>query len=245
MTIEQFRAIARERIPTPAEFVAAIEGKGWKVVVRPDGKPALHAPGRKGPLAERMAAFLSREPYRTGVLAVLDISPAHASMPAAPRPREWLWPGGMVQSEEETFSSFGHPDEHPGRASHWRAVGESVWLVIERKPVTPPPGITQATFDDGSPVVEWKWADGSIQSERDLFRGPERTDRPAWFRFEGDTEWRSRDANVPDAACKTRGDPITTDPRQGPASSHDGAAVGGVLPGARGPLTQSRCVIDA
>lgn len=69
MTISDFRRITDERIPTPNEFVAFAAGQGWNFGMVGD-RPVLFA-DRADPLAVTFARVLSREPYRTNVLAVL------------------------------------------------------------------------------------------------------------------------------------------------------------------------------
>lgn len=240
MTPEEFLEACRTRIPTPPEFVSTIRAREWKIVVRDDGTAAIRA--ERGPLSEMMARMLSREPYRTGVLDIVRES--EPLEPAKPRLREWLWPGGMVVAEEPSFASFGDPDHHPGRASHWRYAGEANWMPIVRisgRSPTPTP-VAIPAFDGGTPLAEWRWADGTIRKERDLFRDTEPPGSPAWFRLEGDEHWSSY-ADVP--AAEVRGDHIPVDAGAAAAGPRDGATHRGVLPGPRGPLAVSGNLFDA
>jgi len=64
--------IFRERIPTPAEFVAFIALQGWRIAVRGDGAAVLLVRnGKEDPLAVSLARLLSREPYRSEVMALV------------------------------------------------------------------------------------------------------------------------------------------------------------------------------
>ncbi len=72
MTLEEFSEITKTRIPTPAEFIAFAKGQQWSFVLTADGKPALKAPPQD-PLVLAFAKMLSREPYRTNVLALIAL----------------------------------------------------------------------------------------------------------------------------------------------------------------------------
>lgn len=77
MTLDAFCALVLTRIPTPAEFLAFVAAQGWRVSVAPDGAGRLHARG-DDPVAVALARMLSREPYRTNVLALVTggVTPA-------------------------------------------------------------------------------------------------------------------------------------------------------------------------
>ncbi len=74
MTIDQFATATAERIPTPAEFVAFAREQGWTIAVN-GAEASLRVPDKTDPLAVAFARMLSREPYRTNVLAVLQEPP--------------------------------------------------------------------------------------------------------------------------------------------------------------------------
>lgn len=84
MTLAELRAVAGERIPTPAEFVAFADGQGWRFGTA-GGRPVLYA-DRGDPLAVAFARMLSREPYRTNVLAILDARGAVPVRDCRPEP---------------------------------------------------------------------------------------------------------------------------------------------------------------
>lgn len=73
LTIEEFGEIISTRIPTAAEFVAFVRGQGWGVHAR-DGKAFLRGPV-SDPLLQKLAKMLSREPYRSQVLAMVESRP--------------------------------------------------------------------------------------------------------------------------------------------------------------------------
>lgn len=80
MTLTEFGAVVRQRIPTPAEFVAVVRGQKWSIEKYPDGRAAIRA-DKKDPLAVALAKMLSREPYRTNVLKIVDDGPPAAKKP--------------------------------------------------------------------------------------------------------------------------------------------------------------------
>ena len=84
MTLAEFRAVTADRIPSPAEFVAFADGQGWRFGTA-GGKPVLYA-RRDDPLAVAFARMLSREPYRTNVLAILDARGAAPVRNSNPEP---------------------------------------------------------------------------------------------------------------------------------------------------------------
>jgi hypothetical protein len=134
MMLEQFAGLARERIPTPAEFVEFVAGLGWRIDVRGDAA-ALRVPDRNDALALAMARMLSREPYRTGVLleARRRWRAGQTAEPPAPPPpaREWLWRYGHTYTEtSEDGWLWGHADRHPVGAWWWRVPG-GPWVSIE------------------------------------------------------------------------------------------------------------------
>jgi hypothetical protein len=107
ITVEQFWAITRDRIPTPQEFVAFAEGRRWKFRVT-ETETALLA-NKGDPLAVSLARMLSREPYRTNVLAYLAgrtgtppaPSPAAPPEPERPPPQECQVCGRDVSNAED------------------------------------------------------------------------------------------------------------------------------------------------
>lgn len=70
MTLDTFCEVIATRIPTPAEFVDFADSQGWRIGAK-DGKGFLRAPPADE-LAVALAKMLSREPYRSNVLAELD-----------------------------------------------------------------------------------------------------------------------------------------------------------------------------
>jgi hypothetical protein len=91
VTLDAFAATIAARIPTPAEFVAFADSQGWRIRVKPDGGAGLGAP-KTNPLAVQLARILSREPYRSQVLAIVrDRPPPDPEAPpfeAPPAPGE-------------------------------------------------------------------------------------------------------------------------------------------------------------
>ena len=81
MTIEQFFAVIATRIPTPAEFVAFAESH-WRIGLKPDGTGVLGG-DKNDPLIQAFARMLSREPYRTNVVALLKAHGPKEDRPAA------------------------------------------------------------------------------------------------------------------------------------------------------------------
>lgn len=143
--LDDFAAAAGRRVPTPAEFAAFVKAMGWRIVARADGTAALRGCA-SDPLAKPLARMLSREPYRTGVLALArdwwgqeGAAPASApppeAAPAAPHLREWLWPGGLCVAEEAGWASAGDEAASPALALWWRWAGdgEGAWRVIGGK----------------------------------------------------------------------------------------------------------------
>lgn len=70
MNVMELHAVACERIPTPREMIQFIESQGWSVTVR-DGRGSLKAP-KADPVAVGLAKLMSREPYRTNIIAELE-----------------------------------------------------------------------------------------------------------------------------------------------------------------------------
>jgi hypothetical protein len=99
MTLDEFHALTRDRIPTPGEFVAFARHQGWGFKVNGD-KAALVA-DKDDPLAVTLARMLGREPYRTNVLAALDSERVTAAAAEANRPANVVrpappgWPAGL------------------------------------------------------------------------------------------------------------------------------------------------------
>lgn len=154
MTLDQFRALIRERIPTAKEFVEFVDGQGWAVSVREDGAAALRAPGGKSdPLVLGLARMLAREPYRTNVLKEAALrwrtapAPGHVPQPSPVSPtglpplREWLWRFGQRHAEspgDDTppfAARCGDPDHHPAGALWWRHQGEKEWKPVPGREV--------------------------------------------------------------------------------------------------------------
>ena len=96
MTLAEFRAVTVDRIPSPAEFVAFADGQGWRFGTA-GGKPVLYA-RRDDPLAVAFARMLSREPYRTNVLAILDARGAVSVPDRRPEPAPEPDPGADVEA---------------------------------------------------------------------------------------------------------------------------------------------------
>jgi hypothetical protein len=70
VTLDEFQAVLRDRIPTPAEFVAFARSQGWRIDAG-NGRAALKVRDRSDPLAVTFARMLGREPYRSNVLALV------------------------------------------------------------------------------------------------------------------------------------------------------------------------------
>lgn len=146
MTLEQMHHVIAERIPTPAEFVAFAGAQGWKIAVRPDGKPCLRVPDRNDPLAVALARMLGREPYRTEVMALVlppAQVPAHApdtpsDAPPLATPREWRWRFDHRYVETPDDPMFGRAEHHPTGAQWWRWVGETDerWRPVPGRPMS-------------------------------------------------------------------------------------------------------------
>lgn len=133
MTLEEFSAITRVRVPTPSELVEFAAGMGWRIQARADGTAALKA-DRTDPLAVSLAKMLSREPYRSGVLAEAqrrwrELHPEPVK-PKAVGGREWRWRHGQTYQETPDDEwLWGHPERHPAGAwwvredgGEWRRV---------------------------------------------------------------------------------------------------------------------------
>ncbi len=85
MTLEQFAAVTAARIPTAPEMVSFAHAQKWRFDVT-DGRAVLHA-DPSDPLVLAFAKMLSREPYRTNVLAHLaGMGAAHLAKSAPPEP---------------------------------------------------------------------------------------------------------------------------------------------------------------
>lgn len=95
MTIDEFSELVGQRIPSPSEFVAFAAAQGWEVRTRADGTAALRVPDTADELAQAFARMLSREPYRTNVLTVLEVAPP------ATRPQETPTAGEPVPPAED------------------------------------------------------------------------------------------------------------------------------------------------
>lgn len=78
MTLKEFGTVIKQRIPTPDEFVAVVNGQGWRIAIQTEGKASLIVPNSKDRLAVAFARMLSREPYRTNVLRVVSRQPTTA-----------------------------------------------------------------------------------------------------------------------------------------------------------------------
>jgi hypothetical protein len=115
--------VAGNIIPTPAEFLAIVRGLGWRVKVGGDRSAALAAPSTD-PLARKLARMLSREPYRTNVLAVIgDGGPwAAEPPPAEPRPDTIATPAGPEPDPgppPPEGPPAGEPSPLAGTADRW------------------------------------------------------------------------------------------------------------------------------
>lgn len=85
MTLDEFSAITRERIPTPREFVRFAEALGWQILADEDGRGRLKA-SKGHPLALALARMLGREPYRTNVLAEIQTQWRNQPAPESAEP---------------------------------------------------------------------------------------------------------------------------------------------------------------
>jgi hypothetical protein len=166
LTLEQFVAVTRTRIPTAPEFLAFVEAQGWRIEARDDGTASLKADA-SDELALPLARMLGREPYRTGVLDLVRArrhgdgtlaSPLREELPSyvegrsviyrsAPpdsRPREWLWRDGHTYAETpDNEWLFGRAERHPVGAWWWRH-GGGEWKVVEgRVPLCDPPPVLE------------------------------------------------------------------------------------------------------
>ena len=70
MNVVELHTVASERIPTPTEMIRFINSQGWQIKVR-DGRGSLTAP-KTDPVALGLAKLMSREPYRTNIIEVLE-----------------------------------------------------------------------------------------------------------------------------------------------------------------------------
>ncbi len=148
MILEQFGEVLRKRLPTPAEFLAVIEGHGWKVVASEDGKACLRVQDGNDALALAFARMLSREPYRTNVLkevfnkelqnqeptptGVIQVEAPPSLVPQPPKKtaREFRWRYGNNYVEDERDAKFGDLAHYPAGAWWWRWAGEVEWEAI-------------------------------------------------------------------------------------------------------------------
>ena len=153
MMLDEFCNLTRERIPTPTEFVEFIRDQKWEIVRRETG-PALRAPGG-GRLAQMMAKMLSREPYRTNVLAVANVDPSPI------RRREWLWPNtGMVFVEpEKEAREKTYGDDNPHGSAWLRFLDDAAWMPI------PGSGIARQPTEAELSQYEYWTVDGAIRKQ--------------------------------------------------------------------------------
>ena len=127
MTLQEFGAVVTRRIPTPAEFVAAVRGQGWSVALKPDGSAALRVPDARDRLALALAKMLAREPYRTNVLALVrqeQAAPAGTAVAARPakRMRFYRMQSGVVLKRVEESPQpppFGAVEQSGDAAGPW------------------------------------------------------------------------------------------------------------------------------
>jgi hypothetical protein len=129
MTLSEFAAVLEDRIPTPAEFLAFVEGQKWRVAQNEKG-PVLKVPDRTDAVAVGLARMLSREPYRTNVLAVIFPPPKGRIVPPAGKrlyyssrdgspcgPGDkvymWCWEGGPQWYHTETYGMPERPNDQP------------------------------------------------------------------------------------------------------------------------------------
>jgi hypothetical protein len=73
VTLDEFATLVAARFPTAEQFLAFAAGVGWRVLAGTDGRPVLRVPDRADPLAVAFARLLSREPYRSNVLAAAGV----------------------------------------------------------------------------------------------------------------------------------------------------------------------------
>lgn len=76
MNLDQFCEVCRSRIPTPAEFVAFVQGQRWGFAVDGEKASLVGVPPADMDFAKAVAKMLGREPYRTNVLAELKANPS-------------------------------------------------------------------------------------------------------------------------------------------------------------------------
>jgi hypothetical protein len=132
MTLEQFTALTRTRIPTPEEFLSFVNSQRWEIRLK-DGRPALRVPDRSDPVAVALARMLAREPYRTNVLKAAGLT-GRAPQQAAYRPREWRWRFGQTYIEmPENEWLWQHENRHPVGA-WWFRRGDETWKSVPDRP---------------------------------------------------------------------------------------------------------------
>lgn len=108
---------------TTDEVLAELAARGLKVVLTPDGSPAL-----LGKREEVTPALMGALRWHRDEI-VRRLKPADA-----PRPREWLWRFGHRYTEGPRDSRFGDPEWHPIGAFWWRFVGEKEWELVPGRP---------------------------------------------------------------------------------------------------------------
>lgn len=140
MTLEEFSRVITTRIPTPAEFVAFVEGMGWRIETNGGDRASLRA-SASDPLAVGLARMLGREPYRTNVLALAQQKWRQKEEPqpipeeSKERLREWVWTNEehhYIETPDNEWL-YGHPERHPVGAIRWRYLGETQWHDITRE----------------------------------------------------------------------------------------------------------------
>jgi hypothetical protein len=73
MTMDEFAALTRDRIPTPAEFKAFADDMGYRIVRNGDGTPVLRVKDKTDPMARALARMLGREPWRSEVIKLAEV----------------------------------------------------------------------------------------------------------------------------------------------------------------------------
>lgn len=81
MTLEEFAAAVEARVPTAAELVGFVRGRGWEIGLAGETPRLNGVPAADRPVAVATAAVLGREPYRSGVLELLRAEPVRESPP--------------------------------------------------------------------------------------------------------------------------------------------------------------------
>jgi len=139
VTLEQFKEVAKARVPSPAELVALVGGLGWRVDVE-GGRAALRVPDATDRLAVALARMLGREPYRTGVLAEAQ--------------RRWRGTPLPPVDTDDAAAALSPPAGEPEPSGMpellvWRLAGDIGWC-------WPPRGCDPAVFLKTFGIVGWR-----------------------------------------------------------------------------------------